>query len=42
MATEAASVIVTSHAAASDAHDGGERRALLKRIVSFFGPFPPG
>jgi hypothetical protein len=53
MVTEAACGIVASYAAAWDAHDEGERRALLerawtddggrlKRIVGFFGPFPPG
>jgi hypothetical protein len=40
MATEAASGIVASYAAAWDAHDDDGRR--LKRIVDFFGPFPPG
>ena len=41
MATEAAFGIVASHAAAWDAHDEGERRALPERIVGVCGPVPP-
>jgi hypothetical protein len=42
MASEAASGIVLSYAGAWDARDEGERRALLERIVGFFGPLPRG
>jgi hypothetical protein len=41
MTTETASGVVVSYAAAWDAHDEGERRALLERIVGFLGPLPP-